>query len=433
MTYSVKTLIIAAMLFVSSMLIIGSMHLPLFNGSDGFERMENAFNSLRKGLKPPFQIIESENTEYLGKNINMTLVFRDRDEARIATMIFLRNKLTVTPKDRKVNIQGDLGYTLKFFMNDIYLLYMNSFKKLKSRYSMPATQSMYYLNRILQKMAAAMAEQQKYPQEKLIRKIREKLLIPAYNLREAKPVSETSGFTFLTLGTLGILLFAILWDVVNFLFFGTLESEDFMKWVRVKLGREMSDEQKKRIAIKKMKAAKAKKKQKSEQIKRIKSKRTNKEALQKKNNPGIKTDEPGAEKKAAKKRKVSTEDKTKARKKISDETPKIKPTEAKKKAATKKTARNHEKDTTEKKRSASKKNADGKVMKKNASDKKQTKPTSQTKSKKVTTQQGRKKIAAPSKPEAPKKARKKPTAQKAEKKPDKRTRTASKEIKPDEQ
>lgn len=244
MIFSFKTLTAAAILFISSLLIIAAMHLPLLEGKNGFEAMEGTFNSLRKGVKPPFAKLENENTEYLGKNFKATLNFSDLEKARAATTIFLRNKLTVSPRGRTVNIQGDLGYTLKFFMNDINLLYIHKFTELEQRYSMPATQSMYIMDRILKKLAVSMASQKNKDREDIIKKIRQELLIPAYNLRDALPVSETSGITHLILGTLGILLFAILWEVSNFLFFGTLDSKYFMKSMRVMLGRELSDEEK---------------------------------------------------------------------------------------------------------------------------------------------------------------------------------------------
>ncbi|TIH15262.1 hypothetical protein D0S45_11365 [Marinifilum sp. JC120] len=435
MTYSSKTLTVAAILFISSMLMVGAMHLPLFNGDDGFEAMESTFNSLRKGVKPPFQKIEAENKEYLGKNINITLVFRNNDEARIATLMFLRNKLTVTPKGRKVNIQGDLGYTLKFFMNDIHLLYMNRFQTLERRYSMPATQAMYYLNRMLQKMAVAVGSQKMGAQEKLIKKIREKLLIPAYNLRSALPVSETSGFTYLSLGTLGILLFAILWDMSNFLFFGTLASDDFMKSVRIKLGRELSDAQKKAIAAKKKRIAKAKalKKKKGEQGKKIKSTRTNKDGLKKKAKPKAKPDDPDTpKKKVVKKKKAAPEDGPQPRKKKAP-TPEGEAQEpAAKKDATA-SVKNTNAQPDQKKKRPVKKDANGKPVKKSASSKKAKEATSQTNGKKVTTQQGINKAAPKPKPEAAKKMKKKPAAQPVKKKSEQTPQAAKKEIKPDEQ
>ncbi len=148
-------------LFVASMTIIGTMYLPIINGENGFKTMENTFNSLRKGVKPPFDKIGAENEEFLGKNFKATFVFKDNEKARTATLMFLRNKLTVTPKGRTVNIQGDLGYTLKFFMNDIHLLYMNHFDQLERRYSMPPTYSMYMLDRILKKFAITLASQKR--------------------------------------------------------------------------------------------------------------------------------------------------------------------------------------------------------------------------------------------------------------------------------
>ncbi|WP_027721492.1 hypothetical protein [Maridesulfovibrio zosterae] len=275
MIYSTKTLVTSAILFTCSMLILGTMSLPVLNGQTGFQAMEDTFNSLRKGIKPPFKKIAEENNSNLGKNFNVTLEFSSNEKTRAAISIFLRNKLTVTPKGRSVNIQGDLGYTLKFFMNDINLLYHHEFDKLQQRYSMPVTYSMYMMDRILKKLSIAMASQRMKVQEKLINKIRARLLIPAYNLREAFPVSETSGLAYLTLGTIGILLFAILWDASNFLFFGTLASDNFMKKIRISLGREMSDREKALILKKK----KIKQKAQAAKIKKVKGTRTNQEAL----------------------------------------------------------------------------------------------------------------------------------------------------------
>ena len=445
MTYSFKTIAVAAMLFMSSLMIVGTMHLPVFNGQNGFEVMEDSFNSLRKGVIPPFKKIEAENNENLGKNINLTLAFRTNDEARIATLMLLRNKLTVSPKGRRVNIQGDLGYTLKFFMDDIHLLYMNRFEALERHYAMPAVQSMYYLDRILQKLAAAIEAQKMPAQKALVNKIRMKLLIPAYNLRKALPVSETSGFTYLALGTVGILIFAILWDISNFLFFGTLASEDFMKNVRIKLGRELSDEQKKAIIAKRKRIAKAKalKKEKLEKLKNTKGIKTNKETLKKKAKPAAKSgDSETGTKKKLKKKKVDSAQPTKTLKKKTPTTGKeAKPQKQKvpkKKAEGQQTAPKKKAIDPAKKKAAQadpkkkhlvEKDAEGKPVRKPAASKKVTAATSQTAGKKVNTQQGKKKAVSKARPEESKKLKKNPVARKNGAAP----QAAKKEIKPDEQ
>ncbi|WP_432735505.1 hypothetical protein [Maridesulfovibrio sp. FT414] len=293
MIFSLKTLIIAAILFAASMTIVGSMYLPMFGGENGFQAMESTFNSLRKGVRPPFDKLEKANEDYLGKNFMTSLVFSDNEKARTATIMFLANKLTVAPKGKSVNVQGDLGYTIKFFMDDIHLLYMNRFDLLEQKYSMPAMQSMYMLDRILKKLAVSLASQNMKPQERLVQDVRSKLLIPAYNLRGALPIGETSGFIYLALGTFGILLFAILWDISNYIFFGTLVSDGFMKPIRIALGRELSDEQKaelqkkqelqakKKKMLEEAKAARAKKQAEELVHARLEGVRTNKEAMKK--------------------------------------------------------------------------------------------------------------------------------------------------------
>lgn len=431
MIYSFKTLVIAMILFVASMTIIGTMYLPIINGENGFKTMENTFNSLRKGVKPPFDKIGAENEEFLGKNFKATFVFKDNEKARTATLMFLRNKLTVTPKGRTVNIQGDLGYTLKFFMNDIHLLYMNHFDQLERRYSMPPTYSMYMLDRILKKFAITLASQKKKKQEALVKKIRQKLLIPAYNLRAALPVRETSGFTYLALGTFGILLFAILWDISNFLFFGTLTSDNFMKTIRVAMGREMSDQEKalllKREKIKKKKAAAAAAKAK----KTKEGKRTNKEALQevegvvapkRESTKKVKTKTSEGKKKTRsdvqdvdRKAKHSSPDKNKesaapakksvSKKKAAPKTQSEKQQTSKKKNPASEKAKNRKAAVPPK---DSKKTTATKSQKIKTTTKKQNAATSQKDDKKVTTHQTTKKSAPKATPEGKKKSKNTP-------------------------
>ncbi|WP_320169198.1 hypothetical protein [Maridesulfovibrio sp.] len=265
MTFSQRNLAVSVFLFTASLVIVACMHLPVFDGRNGFQAMESSFNSLRKGLKPPFAELEGKNDAYLGRNFSADLDFRDMDQARAATAIFLANKLTVTPRDTSINIQGDFGYTLKYFIEDIRLLYMNRFDELQRRYSMPPLQSMYMLDRILKQLAISMASQKLKKQETLVQEIRDKLLIPAYNLREALPLSGISGFVVLITGTVGILLFAVLWDISNYMFFGTLVSEGFMHQMRVALGRELSDKEK--AVLKKKKEILARRKKKLEEAK----------------------------------------------------------------------------------------------------------------------------------------------------------------------
>ncbi|CCO25308.1 hypothetical protein [Maridesulfovibrio hydrothermalis] len=441
MTYSFKTLIAAAIIFIASLAIVGSLHLPIHQGKNGFEAMESTFNSLRKGVKPPFKKIAAENNQYLGKNFKATITFKDNGKARTATMMFLRNKLTVSPKGKTIHIQGDLGYTLQFFMNDIHLLYMHKFDQLDEKYSMPAINSMYMMDRILKKLAVFMASQRMTKQEDLINKIRRQLLIPAYNLRDALPISETSGFLYLSLGTVGILIFTILWDASNFLFFGTLASKDFMKTIRIALGREKSEAQiKAELKRKKMKQkAKAAKIKKAKAAKAAKADgpKTDRKTLKK-----IKTPEnekgKAAPKKAVSQKKLKSDTTTKRASK-----PQIKPSTntatkngAVRKKTLKKSAQDASKKTSKTAKSAASKNGiaksprkkaapskavpekkeANKAAAKTASNKKEVPATSQTVGKKVTTPQGKAKTAAKAAPEGQRQVKKKAPVPQTDKK-----------------
>ena len=255
MIYSGKTLILSAILFLLSMLTLGSMYIPVFDGNNGFDAMENTFNSLRKGISPPFDKLTQENKKNLGKNITADITFSNDDITEVATSILLRNKMMVTPSGRTLRIQGDLGYTLQYFLRDIWMLYFNKNDELEKKYSMSATQSMFVVDRILKHLAISLASQKMDEQEKLTKAIRSEVLVPAYNLRNAPPISETSGITYLALGTLSLLLIATLWDLANLLFFRTITDSAFL--IRIS-GREKKEKiaAAKKLAELKKKAAK---------------------------------------------------------------------------------------------------------------------------------------------------------------------------------
>lgn len=228
MIYSGKTLILSGILFILSLLALSSMYLPVFDGHNGFDAMENTFNSLRKGISPPFEELTLANRGNLGKNITADLTFNDDKITEAATRILLRNKMMVTPSGRTLRVQGDLGYTLQYFLRDIWMLYLNRNTELEKKYSMPATQSMFVIDRILKHLSVSFASQKMTEQENLIKTIRSEVLVPAYNLRKAPPISETSGITYLTIGTLSFLIIATLWDLANLLFFRTITDSAFL-------------------------------------------------------------------------------------------------------------------------------------------------------------------------------------------------------------
>ncbi len=229
MKYSIKTLFASLLLLFLSIGALGTMYLPLEDGKNSFEIMENTFNSLRKGITPPFDELNVANRANLGKSFSANLTFSNRRMTEAATRILLRNKLMVTPKGRTLKIQGDLGYTLKYLMDDVHQLYLNGNKKIENKYGMSSTQSMFVVDRILKKLAISMKSKRMTAQEKLINKIRFEELVPAYNLRSAPPIHINSGFTYLSIGTFALLMLTLLWDLANLLFFRTVTDISFLK------------------------------------------------------------------------------------------------------------------------------------------------------------------------------------------------------------
>ncbi|OEU69082.1 MAG: hypothetical protein BA863_04320 [Desulfovibrio sp. S3730MH75] len=229
MKYSVKTLLASLLLLFLSIGALGTMYLPLEDGKNSFEIMESTFDSLRKGITPPFDELKAANSVNLGKSFSANLTFSSRKMTEAATRVLLRNKLMVTPKGRTLKIQGDLGYTLQYLMDDVHHLYFNQNKKIENKYGMSTTQSMFVVDRILKKLAISMRSKRMITQEQLVNKIRLEELVPAYNLRNTPPINIKSGFTYLSIGTFVLLMFTLLWDLANLFFYRTITDVSFLK------------------------------------------------------------------------------------------------------------------------------------------------------------------------------------------------------------
>lgn len=235
MSGSIKSLMAGFILLALAISLAGAMNLPLFMGDSPNHAIDSVFNSMRKGVVPPFKKLQAQNREYLGENYMGTLVFPDAEIAKAASVVLLKNKLVNAPDKNRVTIKGDLGYTLSYFLRDIRMLYYNRGKTLEQRYSMPPKKSMYVVNEILKALSSDMQAKNLPAQKELVESIRQKALIPSYNMLGTVPLDIVPGMLLLSAGTLIILIFAGLWGLGFIIILKTVNQKDFYHQLKTEL------------------------------------------------------------------------------------------------------------------------------------------------------------------------------------------------------
>lgn len=232
MVDSIKPLTIGFLCIISAILLSSSMNFKLFNNMSANQVFDSVFRSMRKGVVPPFKKLENMNVNFLGKNYAGTLTFPSEKIASAASVILLKNKLLNVPAGKEVSIQGDLGYTLEYFMRDIWQMYYNRSEVLEARYSMPPKSSMYIISLILNSISDDLEAKNMFSQKTMVDEIINKALIPSYNMYGTAPLRIVPDMTIITAGTAYIIFFSTLWGFGLIQILRTLDQEGFYNRLR---------------------------------------------------------------------------------------------------------------------------------------------------------------------------------------------------------
>lgn len=192
--------------------VMGIIFLPVFNGRNGLQYMDDLYNSISKGSAYTIPDLKEKANKFMGDTVNATLAMKNNGQAE-KTAILLKNAgASVTISGSELKVTGDFGKILTYCLDDADLMYYNKGQALAAKYNHNEREVMYNWWKTLKAMDKDLKKQKKFEASKTISEVSKKGVEFAYNYYKVEPQKVSD--------RLGILAFSLIFYVVYTLWYG---------------------------------------------------------------------------------------------------------------------------------------------------------------------------------------------------------------------
>ena len=191
-----KKLYLGLGLIIGFVIVLIFFFLPLYNGQNGLNYLDNLYNSISKDSAYYIPKVKKEASKFVGNEVSVTLKMADDKQAEQTASLF----------------KGDLGKILGSALDDADAMYRNDGKHVSARYGYGERQVLYNWWKAFQGMDKDLGKQKKFKEGKIIVVVQQKALEASYNYYQIEPQSIGDRW--------GTVIFSLLFYVVYTLWYG---------------------------------------------------------------------------------------------------------------------------------------------------------------------------------------------------------------------
>ncbi|MGD9972554.1 MAG: hypothetical protein AB7S77_05795 [Desulfatirhabdiaceae bacterium] len=188
------------------------LFLPVFNGHNALNYMDQLYNSISKGSAYYVPELKIEAAKELNKNISVTLKMKDEKQAKETVQILLGAGAQVAMSGAELKMTGDLGKILTSVLDDTDLMFYNKGNELQAKYNMDERQAFFNWYTVMKALDKDLTHQKKFAEAKVVATIIKKGVECAYNYYKVEPqkIGDKAG----------IVIFSLVFYVVYTLWYG---------------------------------------------------------------------------------------------------------------------------------------------------------------------------------------------------------------------
>jgi len=203
-----------ALLAISFLVVLVIMFFPLFGGRNAFEASDRLFNSIAKDSTYYIPQVSTENEEYMGKEVDVTITLDSAEMVRRASRLFLNAGATVTAEgeQNQLRVQGDLGKILQLTIQHADTVFHNRGDELAQQYGYHQKEILYAWFKSLKGLNKGLTKQEKFKEAAWIEEVLKRSVEVSYNFYKIEPRSAGSAA--------GILSFSLVFYVVYTMWWG---------------------------------------------------------------------------------------------------------------------------------------------------------------------------------------------------------------------
>jgi hypothetical protein len=186
--------------------------LPLYNGKNGLDYLDNLYNSISKGSAYYIPKVKKDASQFMGNEVSVTLKMADNKQADQSALLFKGAGAETAVSDSTLTVKGDLGKILSNALEDADAMYRNDGKQVSAKYGYEERRVLYNWWKAFQGMEKDLGKQKKFKEGKIIVLVQQKAVEASYNYYQIEPQSIG--------GRWGTVIFSLLFYVVYTLWYG---------------------------------------------------------------------------------------------------------------------------------------------------------------------------------------------------------------------
>lgn len=209
---SSKKFMAGALMMVCFIAVLVLLFLPLFEGKNGLDYLDNLYNSISKGSAYYIPKVKEESKPLAGKNVDLKLVLADAKEATLSAALLKAAGTQVSQSQADLTVKGDMGKILSSCLDDSDDLFHNRGAKITKRYGKNERLVVFTWWQTLKALEKDLNRQKLFAMAKIVKTAQAKAVECSYNFYTIKPQNIGDRW--------GIVLFSLIFYVIYTVWYG---------------------------------------------------------------------------------------------------------------------------------------------------------------------------------------------------------------------
>jgi hypothetical protein len=205
-------LVLGLVLMVSFIVVLVAIFMPLIEGDNALNYLDNLYNSISKSSANYFPKVHHLIEEHHGEAVELTLKMDSAEDARTVAKLLEAPAATVSVQGSEVGVTGQLDTIMEGCLADAEAMYNNDGAGLATRYGMDERIALHGWWKALNAMEKDFNRQKRFAAAKLVAMARTKTVECAYNYYGIEPQDIKERW--------GIVLFSLIFYVVYTVWYG---------------------------------------------------------------------------------------------------------------------------------------------------------------------------------------------------------------------
>jgi hypothetical protein len=199
-------------LIIGFVIVLILFFLPLYNGKNGLDYLDNLYNCISKGSAYYIPKVKKDVRSFNGNQVSVTLKMADKKQAEQTASLFKSAGAETSLSESTLTVKGDLGRILFAALDDADAMYKNDGKQVSGKYGYEERRVLYNWWKAFQEMDRDLGKQKKFKEGKALNLVQQKALEASYNYYQIEPQSISDRW--------GTVIFSLFFYVVYTLWYG---------------------------------------------------------------------------------------------------------------------------------------------------------------------------------------------------------------------